>query len=133
VLRIFADYSGHSILSSNSVTGNVSASINDVPWDVALKAILNLNGFDAVQDDYGIITVNSFASIHQTTAETARAEPMSSRTIRFNYTGAAAIAPMLAARLSHDCPTVTTTAAATTTPVGGGSLGDQTLRRPACP
>ena len=95
VLKIFSEYSGHSILASNSVRGTVSASINDVPWDVALKAILNLNGFDAVQDDYGIITVNSFASIHQTTAETARSEPMESRTIRFNYTGAAAIEPML--------------------------------------
>lgn len=120
VLKIFSDYSGHSILASNSVRGTVSASINDVPWDVALKAILNLNGFDAVQDDYGIITVNSFASIHQTTAETARSEPMESRTIRFNYTGAAAIEPMLKARLSRDCPTVTTTGTATTTGTGGG-------------
>ncbi len=120
VLKIFSDYSGHSILASKSVTGNVSASINDVPWDVALRAILNLNGFDAVQDEYGIITVNSFTSIHQQTAETARAEPLESRTIRFNYTSAATIAPMLTARLSRDCPTTTTTAAETTTPAAGG-------------
>jgi type IV pilus assembly protein PilQ len=121
VLKIFSDYSGRSILASPSVKGTVSASISDVPWDVALKAILNLNGYDAVEDtQYGFITVNSFSSIHQQTAETARAEPMESRTIRFNYTTASAIEPMLRARLSRDCPTTTTSSAETTTPAAGG-------------
>jgi type IV pilus assembly protein PilQ len=134
VLKIFSEYSGHSILASNSVRGTVSASINDVPWDVALKAILNLNGFDAVQDQYGIITVNSMESLHKEQASV----PMTSRTIRFNYTNASAIAPMLNARLSRDCGTTTVSqpAAATnavgtpTTPTGVNDVNPATQGAP---
>jgi len=100
VLKIFSQYSGHSILAASSVKGTVSASITDVPWDVALKAILNLNGYDASVDQYGIITVNSLSSLHQEQA----AAPLSSRTIRFNYVSASAIADAIKARLSHVCP-----------------------------
>jgi type IV pilus assembly protein PilQ len=123
VLRIFADYSGHSILSSNSVTGSVSASISDVPWDVALRAILTLNGFDAAEDQYGIITVNSISATNRTNAEVQSVEAMSSRTIRFNYTSSATIAPMLAARLSRNCPSVTTAGTATTTATPANAAG----------
>jgi type IV pilus assembly protein PilQ len=119
VLKIFSEYSGHSILSSNTVKGSVSASINDVPWDVALRAILNLNGYDAVEDQYGIITVNSFDSINAASTKKAAAEPLSSRTIRFNYTNASVIEAMLKARLSRDCGSTTTTIpGATTAPAG---------------
>lgn len=123
VLKIFSAYSGHSILASNTVRGNVSASINDIPWDVALKAILNLNGFDAILDDYGIITVNSFDALHKQSAS----QPLSSRTIRFNYTSASTIEPMLKARLSRDCgttpgtPTTPVTVDVSTQPAGGAA------------
>jgi type IV pilus assembly protein PilQ len=102
VLKVFAEYSGHSILAANGVRGNVSASIHDVPWDVALQAILNLNGYEASQDQYGMITVASQASKHQEQAT----QPMRTITIPFNYTSAATIEPMLKARLSRECPPV---------------------------
>jgi type IV pilus assembly protein PilQ len=120
VLKIFSEYSGHSILSSNTVKGSVSASINDVPWDVALRAILNLNGFDAIEDQYGIITVNSFDSMRAANTKAAAAEPLSSRTIRFNYTNASVIETMLKARLSRDCGSTTTTPTPGSTTAGAG-------------
>ena len=127
VLKIFSEYSGHSILSSNTVKGTVSASINDVPWDVALKAILNLNGYDAIEDQYGIITVNSIESLHKEQASA----PMTSRTIRFNYTNASAIEPMLKARLSRDCGSTVTTQTPGAIPTPGSTLADANTPQPA--
>jgi type IV pilus assembly protein PilQ len=104
VLKIFSQYSGRSILPSASVKGTVSASINDVPWDVALRAILNLNGFDAREDpEYGFITVDTYESINKAAA----AAPMQTATLTLNYANVQAIADMLRGRLSRDCGTTT--------------------------
>jgi type IV pilus assembly protein PilQ len=105
VLKIFSAYSGRSIVASNKVTGNISASIADVPWDIALIALLNLNGFDATENQFGMITVDTF----QNKSVQAAQQPLTTQTVQFNYTSAATIAQILQTRLSRECGTTTTT------------------------
>lgn len=44
VLQILADFTGLNIVASDSVQGNVSLRLNDVPWDQALDLILKSKG-----------------------------------------------------------------------------------------
>lgn len=102
VLQTFADYSGRTILPSNAVRGTISASIINIPWDVALKTLLNLNGFDAREGDYGIILVDTYDNVNKVQASL----PLTTSSIQFNYTTATVVADMLRPRLSRDCGTI---------------------------
>jgi type IV pilus assembly protein PilQ len=46
VLQIIAQVNGFNLVTTDSVTGNVTISLNDVPWDQALKMILRIKGLD---------------------------------------------------------------------------------------
>jgi type IV pilus assembly protein PilQ len=99
VLAAFAAFSGRTIIPARDVNATVTAEIVNQPWDVAMKAILNAYGYDAVEDENGIIIVNSIEAL----AARPRFEPLVTRTIRFNYTNAIAVAEALRQRLSRDC------------------------------
>ena len=99
VIAAFAAFSGRTIIASRGVNATVSAEIINQPWDVAMRAILRANGFDAVEDENGIIIVNTIQAL----AERPRYEPLITRTVRFNYTSARAVAEALRQRLSRDC------------------------------
>jgi type IV pilus assembly protein PilQ len=103
VLAAFAAFSGRTIIPAKEVTGNVTAEISNQPWDVAMRAILNANGFDAVEDQNGIIIVDTFSHL----VSRQNAEPLLTRTIRLNYARANSIEPMVKERLSRDCSRVT--------------------------
>lgn len=98
VLQAFASYSGTSIVQGSGVSGVVTADINDQPWDVALRAILNGMGLVAVEDEYGIIRVSDVARLN----DQEQIEPVVTRAYRINYSRAAeiqaAIAPILSER-----------------------------------
>ena len=111
VIAGFAAFSGRTIIPAKGVEATVSAEIINQPWDVAMKAILNAHGFDAIEDENGIIIVNTVEAL----AARPRYEPLITRTIRFNYTNAGAVAEALRQRLSRDCGE----------PVGGGGDGAQ--------
>jgi type IV pilus assembly protein PilQ len=99
VIAGFAAYSGRTIIPARGVEATVSAEIINQPWDVAMKAILNAHGFDAIEDENGIIIVNTIEAL----AARPRYEPLITRTVRFNYTNAGAVAAALGQRLSRDC------------------------------
>lgn len=99
VLAAFAAFSGRTIIPARGVEGTVTAEIIDKPWDVAMKAILNANGYDAIEDLNGIIIVSTIEAL----AQRPRFETLTTRTIRFNYTSAGAVAEALRGRLSRDC------------------------------
>ena len=115
VLKVFSEYSGRSIVASNKVRGTISASIADVPWDIALQALMQLNGFDVKENDYGMLTVDTRENI---TIQQA-SQPLTTESVQFNYTNAAAIAEMLKQRLSRDCPQTTQTTTAQPSAVSG--------------
>lgn len=97
VLRAFAAYSGRSIVAGSSVTGFVTADINDQPWDVALQVILSGRGLVAVEDEYGIIRVGDMAAM----AAHEAVETLVTRSYRLSYTPAAEVQPAIAAVLSE--------------------------------
>jgi type IV pilus assembly protein PilQ len=130
VLASLAATFHRTILSSRNVTGTISASIIDQPWDVALKAIMNANGFDVTEDPNGIIYVDTFEAIAERQATT----PLGTRTVRLNYAKAATIAPMIAQRLSRACPTtVGSAAAAAAQPAAPGAPAPVPVAMPAIP
>src|SRR5205085_11679475 len=116
VLKVFAEYSGRSIVSSNKVKGTISASITDMPWDMALQTLMELNGFQVSVNDYGVLTVDTKENLIVQQASA----PLTTQSVQFNYTSAAVIADMLKTRLSRDCPQTTQTTTTAPSPATGG-------------
>lgn len=112
VLAAFAAFSGRTILPARGVEGTITAEIIDKPWDVAMRAILNANGYDAVEDENGIIIVNTIEAL----ARRPTFEPLTTRTLRLNYVPPAAVAAALQSRLSRDCGTMQQIPVGATTP-----------------
>jgi len=128
VLAQFAAFSGRTILPAKGVTGTITAEIIDKPWDVAMRAILNANGFDAQEDANGIIVVNTIEAL----AARPRYETLTTKTIRFNYTSPLAVASALQQRLSRDCGVVAQPTAGGNTPAG--TAATSTVAQPQnCP
>src|SRR5690606_8321445 len=63
VLASFAEFTGRSIVAGAGVTGEVTATIRDQPWDVALQTILRAHGLAAQELPSGIIQVESIENI----------------------------------------------------------------------
>ena len=100
VLAGFAAFTGRTILPSKNVTGTVTANVNNLPWDVALRKVMNAYGYDVTFDTDGVVVVDTYESIaaHQATI------PLTTRTVRLNYARSRAVLPMVEARLSRTCP-----------------------------
>jgi type IV pilus assembly protein PilQ len=133
VLAIFSAFTGRTILPSKGVTGTISASINNLPWDVALKEIMNANGYDVTVNPDGVIVIDTFENVLARQATT----PLETRTIRLNYSRANAAAPMIAARLTRSCPITAASAMAASVgqpmsagPGGAPSGGVQSITCP---
>ena len=50
VLQVIADFTGLNIVASDTVTGNLTLRLKDVPWDQALDLILQTKGLDKRQN-----------------------------------------------------------------------------------
>ena len=46
VLQVIADFTGLNIITSDTVSGNLTLRLKDVPWDQALDIILQAKGLD---------------------------------------------------------------------------------------
>ncbi|MDT8341845.1 MAG: AMIN domain-containing protein [Longimicrobiales bacterium] len=88
VLFTFAEFSGRSIVSGESVAASITAKIDDQPWDEALDVILATNGFVATELPSGIIRVDNIESL----SERESVEPPYTRTYRINYATAEELA-----------------------------------------
>ncbi len=55
VLQLLADASGQNIVVSDSVKGNVTLRLQNVPWDQALDIVLRTKGLDKRKQDNVII------------------------------------------------------------------------------
>ncbi|HEX8946473.1 MAG TPA: AMIN domain-containing protein [Gemmatimonadaceae bacterium] len=108
VLGVFSTFTGRTILQSKSVAGTVTANIMNLPWDVALKEVMNANGYDVTVNPDGVIFIDTFENIsaRQSTV------PLQTRNVRLNYARAAAAAPMVRERLTRTCPQITMSSAA---------------------
>ncbi|MFI5231305.1 MAG: secretin N-terminal domain-containing protein, partial [Gemmatimonadales bacterium] len=99
VITSFASYSGRTIVVGKGVTGVVTASIKDQPWDVAMRSILQSQGLNAVEDATGIITVDSYTNI----ADRAKVEPLYTHVIAVNYAKAEVMANTVKSLLGAGC------------------------------
>ncbi len=119
VLAMFGAFTGRTILPSKNVTGKVTASIIDLPWDVALKEIMNANGYDVSVNPDGVIVIDTYEAI----AARQATIPLANRTVRLNYSRAAGVKEMVAARLTRTCAAVGAAAAAqSANPQAPGSI-----------
>jgi type IV pilus assembly protein PilQ len=99
VLGVFSAFTSRTILPSRNVSGTVTANIVNQPWDVALKEIMNANGYDVTVNPDGVIVVDTYEAIAARQSTT----PLSTRTLRLNYARSSSVQPMIAARLSRTC------------------------------
>lgn len=96
VLRTFADFAGKSIVAGPEVAGPITAFIDDQPWDVALAAILSAHGYEAAEDEHGIIRVRGPAA-----AAPPAQEALVTRAYRLSFAKASELLGTLAPHLSE--------------------------------
>jgi type IV pilus assembly protein PilQ len=102
VIGVFASFTGRTILPAKQVAGFVTANITNLPWDVALKEVMNANGYDVSINPDGVIVIDTYQNI----AARQSTIPLRNRTIRLNYARSKAVAPMVAERLTRACPII---------------------------
>jgi type IV pilus assembly protein PilQ len=99
VLGTFAAFAHRTIIMGRTVDGNVNATIDDQPWDVALKYILSSQGLSAVEDSTGIISVDSYTNL----ADRAKVEPLQTQVIQVNYAKAETMSNTVRSLLGAGC------------------------------
>lgn len=98
VLAAFAEFANRSIVAAPDISARtINAEIKEQPWDVALQAILEVNGMSIREDEAGILHVESAE------ASQARltAEPITAREFRLNYVSADSLVMTVQALLSE--------------------------------
>ena len=91
VLQLLADTSGQNIVVSDSVTGNLTLRLQNVPWDQALDIVLRTKGLDKRRQDNVIIVGPTEELANREKAElSARKEvqelsPVHSEFLQVNY------------------------------------------------
>jgi type IV pilus assembly protein PilQ len=101
VLQLLADFSGLNIVVSDSVQGNVTLRLQDVPWDQALDIVMTTKGLDMRRNGNVIIVApaEEIAAREQAQLEALTAlqelEPLRSEFIQVNYAKAADLAALI--------------------------------------
>lgn len=96
VLQILADFTNLNIVASDSVQGNVTLRLNEVPWDEALDLVLKAKGLGKRQEaNSNIIRVAPMDEINRLERDELEAmkvvedlEPLRTEIIQINYTKA---------------------------------------------
>ena len=101
VLQLLAETSGRNIVVSDTVTGNVTLRLRNVPWDQALDIVMTTKGLDMRQNGNVIIVAPAEEIAARETADLeARAaiqelEPLYSEFIQVNYAKASDLASLI--------------------------------------
>ena len=91
VLQVIADFTGLNIVASDSVTGNLTLRLKDVPWDQALDLIMQSRGLDKRQNGNVIWIAPKDELMTREKLEfearsaVADLEPMTTEYIQLNY------------------------------------------------
>jgi len=101
VLQLLADASGQNIVVSDSVTGNVTLRLQNVPWDQALDIVLRTKGLDKRRQDNVIIVAPQEELATREKADLAakkeiqELEPLRAEYVQVNYAKAAEMAALI--------------------------------------
>lgn len=91
VLQVIADFTGLNIIASDTVSGNVTLRLKDIPWDQALDIILRAKGLDkrASGSVIWVAPRDELAAKEKLELESrkslAELEPLVTRSYRLNY------------------------------------------------
>jgi type IV pilus assembly protein PilQ len=91
VIAGFAAFSGKTIIVGKGVTGTVTATVKNQPWDIAFHQILQSQGLAAREEFPGVIRVDDQAQL----AKLDSIEPLETRILRVNYARATSLVPAL--------------------------------------
>jgi type IV pilus assembly protein PilQ len=101
VLQILGDFTNLNIVASDTVGGNVTLRLNDVPWDQALDLVLKAKNLGKRQEG-NIIQILPLDELNRQTKDDLEAqkvveelEPLKTEIIQINYTNASAIKDVL--------------------------------------
>lgn len=101
VLQIVAQVNGFNLVTTDTVTGNVTISLTDVPWDQALDMILKIKGLDKrLEGNILLIAPAEELTARETQAlqsqqQVQALEPLHTVSIAINYAKASAMADIL--------------------------------------
>jgi len=101
VLQIIAQVNGFNLVTTDTVTGNVTVNLKDVPWDQALNMILKIKGLDKrLEDNILLIAPAEELSARETQElqakqQVAELAPLHSASIQINYAKAADLSTIL--------------------------------------
>ncbi|TFV99578.1 type IV pilus secretin PilQ [Oxalobacteraceae bacterium OM1] len=91
VLQVIADFTGLNIITSDTVTGNVTLRLKDVPWDQALDIVMQAKGLDMRKNGSVIwiaprdeLLTKEKLELEQK-AQIADLEPLRTETFQLNY------------------------------------------------
>jgi len=103
VLQLLAETSGRNIVVSDTVQGNVTLRLRNVPWDQALDIVMTTKGLDMRQNGNVIIVAPAEEIAARETADLearnaiSELEPMYSEFLQVNYAKAANLAALISA------------------------------------
>ncbi len=103
VLQLLAETSGRNIVVSDTVQGNVTLRLRNVPWDQALDIVMTTKGLDMRQNGNVIIVAPAEEIAARETADLeaqqaiAELEPMYSEFLQVNYAKASDLAALIGA------------------------------------
>jgi type IV pilus assembly protein PilQ len=101
VLQLLAETSGRNIVVSDTVQGNVTLRLRNVPWDQALDIVMTTKGLDMRQNGNVIIVAPAEEIAARETADLeakraiAELEPMYSEFLQVNYAKAGDLAALI--------------------------------------
>jgi type IV pilus assembly protein PilQ len=101
VLQVLADFTGLNIITSDSVSGNLTLRLKDVPWDQALDIILRSKGLDLRKDGNVVwIAPRDELATREKLALEARSqisdlEPLQTESFQLNYQQATPVQALL--------------------------------------
>lgn len=104
VLQLIADFTGVNMVTSDSVSGNVTLRLKNVPWDQALAIILKTKGLDSRQKGNVMLVAPAAELAAQEKLEleaqkqVTELAPIISETIQVNYARASELAEILKAK-----------------------------------
>ncbi len=91
VLQVIADFTGLNIIASDTVTGNLTLRLKDVPWDQALDLIMQTKGLDKRQNGNVIWIAPKDELLtkekleYEAKSAVADLEPLATEYIQLNY------------------------------------------------
>lgn len=133
VLQVIADFTNFNIITSDTVTGNVTLRLKDVPWEQALDIILQAKGL-GMRKNGNVIWIAPDKEIiehdeHQSRSRQAMtvSEPMQTQTFRLSYAKAEDVVKLLTGEQTKKASNSSITEVTTTT--AGTSDGGTTTTK----